>query len=156
MAEMAYQAKIPRDRRRYIGQWSQEATSDVYTREHRQVCTEIWQEVTEKMHELHHVTHPVEKPTDLDDDYYKGNDPNVPPTTTPDATDTTPGKLPHTDTYDKQLGGPLTVALNTRPTGRGSDKVRRIHFFRQNHTALCNSSYTYTASNCAVISNPDN
>ena len=39
MAEMAYRAKIPRDRRRYIGQWAQEATSDVYTREHRHVCT---------------------------------------------------------------------------------------------------------------------
>ncbi len=47
------------------------------------------------------------------------------------------------------------MAINTRPTGRGSDKVRRIHFFRQNHTALCNSSYTYKSSSCDVIANPE-
>ena len=154
MAEMAYRAKIPRDRRRYIGQWAQEATSDVYTREHRQVCTEIWQEVTDKMHELHHVTQPEEKPTDLDCDYYMENAPTSSNTDDSTASAST-SDIPYTDSYAKKLGGPLTVAINTRPTGRGSDRVRRIHFFRQNHTALCNSSYTYKASSCAVISNPD-
>ncbi len=107
------------------------------------------------MHELHHVTQPEEKPTDLEHDYYYMQETQSSPQPAGTQQQASSGELPHTDNYDTKLGGPLTVAINTRPTGRGSDRVRRIHFFRQNHTALCNSSYMYKAESCAVISNPD-
>lgn len=48
MAEQAYQAGIPRDQRRYIGRWASDQTADVYTREHRSVILNIWQQVMKK------------------------------------------------------------------------------------------------------------
>ncbi|CAE8612802.1 unnamed protein product [Polarella glacialis] len=45
-ADWAFQAGITRDRRRYIGRWASEATADEYTREHRSVVCDIWNEVT--------------------------------------------------------------------------------------------------------------
>ena len=36
-AEMAYQADVPRDQRKYIGQCSSENTADIYTRDHRHI-----------------------------------------------------------------------------------------------------------------------
>ena len=44
-AEMAYQAQVPRDLRRYIGHWSQEKTADTYTREHAKIVTQIWRHI---------------------------------------------------------------------------------------------------------------
>ena len=52
MADLAYQANISRDKRRYIGRWASENTADTYTREHRQVICSIWEEVTQKIHNL--------------------------------------------------------------------------------------------------------
>ena len=52
MADLAYQASISRDKRRYIGRWASENTAHTYTREHRQVICSIWQEVTQKIHSL--------------------------------------------------------------------------------------------------------
>ena len=46
-AEMAYQAQVPRDLRRYIGHWSQEKTADTYTREHARIVTQIWGHIFE-------------------------------------------------------------------------------------------------------------
>ncbi|CAE8591772.1 unnamed protein product [Polarella glacialis] len=45
-ADWAFQARITRDRRRCIGRWASEATADEYTREHRSVVCDIWNEVT--------------------------------------------------------------------------------------------------------------
>ncbi|CAE8728539.1 unnamed protein product [Polarella glacialis] len=45
-ADWAFQAGITRDRRRYIGRWASKATADEYTREHRSVVCDIWNEVT--------------------------------------------------------------------------------------------------------------
>ena len=49
MADLAYQSGISRDQRRYIGRWASESTADTYTREHRQVICNIWQEVLAKL-----------------------------------------------------------------------------------------------------------
>jgi len=49
MPDLAYQAGVPRDRRRYLGRWAFDSTADVYIREHRAVVTDIWQEVLKKM-----------------------------------------------------------------------------------------------------------
>ena len=49
MADLAYQANISRDKRRYIGRWASENTADTYTREHRQVICNIWDEVIQKI-----------------------------------------------------------------------------------------------------------
>jgi hypothetical protein len=49
MADLAYQCGISRDKRRYIGRWANEATADIYTRDHRTVICQIWQEVTANM-----------------------------------------------------------------------------------------------------------
>ena len=45
MGDWAYRAGISRDRRRYIGQWAEESTADVYTRNHATVICGIWKEV---------------------------------------------------------------------------------------------------------------
>ena len=42
MPDLAYQAGVARDRRRYLGRWAFDSTADVYTREHRAVVTDIW------------------------------------------------------------------------------------------------------------------
>jgi hypothetical protein len=49
MADLAYQHGISRDKRRYIGRWAAESTADIYTREHRIVICQIWDEVTQGM-----------------------------------------------------------------------------------------------------------
>jgi hypothetical protein len=48
----------------------------------------------------------------------------------------------HTGQYPVELGGPLTVAVNIRPSGQGASRVNRSHFFRTNAQAL-GGSYTY-------------
>ena len=45
MPELAFQAGIPREHRRYLGRWQHEAMADNYTREHRTVVTKIWRDV---------------------------------------------------------------------------------------------------------------
>jgi hypothetical protein len=73
MPELAYQAGISRDRRRYLGRWLNEDMADHYTREHRTVILDIWKEVLNKdsKDEL-----PLPKegdhtvPINLTDDYY--------------------------------------------------------------------------------------
>ncbi len=52
-AEMAYQADVPRDQRKYIGQWSSENTADIYTRDHRTVITNIWSTITDRLDKLY-------------------------------------------------------------------------------------------------------
>ena len=52
IADLAYQANIEREKRRYIGRWAQESTADTYTREHRQVICNIWDEILTNMHNL--------------------------------------------------------------------------------------------------------
>ncbi len=154
MAEMAYRAKIPRDRRKCIGQWAQEATADVYTRDHRSVYTNIWNEVTSKLADLQ--TPLLEtKPSDPLDDYYMANDDTGPPEG--DLRDRTPTKeapeLHCTDEYPESKGGPLTVAINLRMTGRGDDRCHRIHYFRTDGRAICNRNYFYRPENAQLLSN---
>ena len=53
-AEMAYTTQVPRDLRKYIGQWSQELTADTYTREHASVIQQIWDQIWKKYDTHHH------------------------------------------------------------------------------------------------------
>ena len=66
-AEMAWQANIDRDKRKYIGQWAQEATADTYTRDHRSVIVSIWKSITDNITTLHPRHEAPKDP--LDEDY---------------------------------------------------------------------------------------
>ena len=70
MADLAYQANIPRDQRRYIGRWASESTADTYTREHRTVICNIWQQVL-RSPDLALTQGGHEVPEDLEADYYE-------------------------------------------------------------------------------------
>ena len=43
--DRAVQNNIPRDQRRYLGNWNQESTADVYIRSKRQVVCQIWNRI---------------------------------------------------------------------------------------------------------------
>ena len=70
MPEWAFKAEIPRDLRRYIGRWAQEATSDVYTREHRGIVTRIWHKVIPRRELMENL---AEVPLDIRDPHYMDN-----------------------------------------------------------------------------------
>ena len=72
MAEWAYKAGVPRGIRKDIGRWSQEKTSEVYTREHRHNIKKIWDFCVPKRHLMENFE---EVPCNIDDEHYWGNDP---------------------------------------------------------------------------------
>jgi hypothetical protein len=78
MPEWAFKAEIPRDMRRYIGRWAQEATSDVYTREHRGIVTRIWHKVIPRRELMENVG---EVPLDIRDPHYLDKPETVEPHT---------------------------------------------------------------------------
>jgi hypothetical protein len=43
--DRAFQNNIPREQRRYLGNWNQESTADVYIRSKRQVVCQIWNRI---------------------------------------------------------------------------------------------------------------
>ena len=43
--DRAFQSNIPREQRRYLGNWNQESTADVYIRSKRQVVCQIWNRI---------------------------------------------------------------------------------------------------------------
>ena len=45
MPDCAFQSGIPRDQRQYLGNWANESTADVYTRDKRNVVCKLWQDV---------------------------------------------------------------------------------------------------------------
>ena len=138
-AETAYLTNIDRDKRKYIGQWSHEATADIYTRDHRMMITGIWDEMTAKIHSDPTILPSALQlaPKDpLDKDYFvdaDDRDEHIAPAT-PNINDL----LPHTPlaapaalldvtSFPTDMGGPLTIMVNTKTTGK--DRVRRIHFY---------------------------
>ena len=50
--DCAFQLRIPRDQRQYLGNWTTESTADIYTREKRNVVTRVWEEVANKLPSL--------------------------------------------------------------------------------------------------------
>ena len=50
--DCAFQLRIPRDQRQYLGNWTTESTADIYTREKRNVVTRVWEEVALKLPSL--------------------------------------------------------------------------------------------------------
>ena len=48
MPSLAHQLMIAKERRQYLGTWTEKDTADVYTREHGIVVTCVWREVLEK------------------------------------------------------------------------------------------------------------
>ena len=73
-AEMAYRTEVPRDLRRYIGQWSEEKTADTYTREHAIIITKIWNHIWQHQPEIQkdtsNLTADTLLPTDPMDEHY--------------------------------------------------------------------------------------
>ena len=49
MPSLAHQHNVAKERRQYLGRWTEPDTADVYTREHRVVVTGIWKEVLDKL-----------------------------------------------------------------------------------------------------------
>ena len=47
--DCAYQLGLPRDQRRYLGNWSTESTADI-SREKRKVVQRTWKEVADNLH----------------------------------------------------------------------------------------------------------
>ena len=72
MPELAFQAGIPRDQRRYLGRWQHENMADQYTREHRNVILDIWSEVCRRRDhgDLSTVAMGQQVPCNLTDDHY--------------------------------------------------------------------------------------
>jgi len=75
MPEWAFQASITRDRRKYLGRWTQDNTADVYTRDHRSQICAIWDEVTPLSAEI---PRDIWAPRDLDHPHYKEQEPATP------------------------------------------------------------------------------
>ena len=67
MREWAFKAEIPRDMRRYISRWTQEATSDGCTREHSGIVTKIWDKVIPRRELMENL---AEVPLDIKDPHY--------------------------------------------------------------------------------------
>ncbi len=148
MAEMAYRARVPRSDRQHIGQWAQQSTADVYTREHREVYTRIWSEVVNRMPNLHNTTTQEMLPVDpMDDRYLEPAPSNAEEHSPTEVTE----HLYTADKYPKNLGGPLTIAINNKATGKGQDRACKIHYFKKNGSALCNNSYMFRGNNCTII-----
>ncbi|CAE8639227.1 unnamed protein product [Polarella glacialis] len=144
-ADWAFQAGITRDRRRYIGRWASEATADEYTREHRSVVCDIWNEVTPQTDKIQAG---YAAPEDLNHkDYMLRPDAvavGVPdPDTATNSAVTVPclqlrpanptvgcGTILAANDVPEHAGGPLTVICATKKTG--SPASYKIHLLRVN------------------------
>ena len=149
MAEMAHLAKIPRDLRRHIGQWAQESTADVYTRDHARIITDIWQTVLNEPPPSHH----EDRPADPADAYYAQDETDKKDT---DSAECTPPPSKHnatTEDYPKNLGGPLTVAVNNK--GTGGDNHRKVHFYRMDNRAVGHGNMTFNPAMSSIVTGPD-
>ena len=161
-AETAFLARIDRDKRRYIGQWSQESTADVYTRDHRAMITSIWAEMTAKLD-----TDPTLLPAPRtmapkdprDPQYYEEPtaasetpipetvnlvEEDVQPETAVTSLPQTPLKAeaerPTVHDYPSNKGGPLTIMINNSTTGL--DRKHRIHFYTLGGRSIgCSTKY---------------
>ena len=124
MADWAYQCGISRDRRRYIGRWANEGMADTYTREHRAVICDIWEEVLIKKDLLRPS---AEVPENLEDNYYYPEEEQE-----PDALQAIV-KMP-ADKVPPEKGGPLTpMSIILDPKSKRSCKA---HLFRQDGRAV--------------------
>jgi hypothetical protein len=150
MAEMAYLAQVPRDLRQHIGQWAQEATADVYTRNHSQIIMDIWERVLAKPPESHTELRPADP---ADKRYTQTEAPGPADEEEEEHAPTTPADVVHTNEYPENLGGPLTVALNHKPSG--ADRFKKAHFFRPNGRAVAHGNMEYNPKTADVITGPD-
>jgi hypothetical protein len=109
-AEMAFATNVPRDLRKYIGQWSQETTADTYTREHGLIITQIWDHIWAGYDQAQDKTRetPQVEPTHQD---YIGESPHPPTFKRIRCLTTTQGT-------EEQLPCPPT---KTPPTETGND-----------------------------------
>ena len=85
---MAYQAKVPRDLRKYIEHWAKEKEADTYTRQHSTIVKRIWDEVWKNYEEAsqtargdlpHELEHPEFMGEDNADTAQKGPELNERP-----------------------------------------------------------------------------
>ena len=127
MPDLAYQAGVARDRRRYLGRWAFDTTADVYTREHRAVVHDIWEEVLQKMPQLKDNTTAFPE-SDLEEDietfqanqgenHAKGKD--SPPTKSTGSQIRT-----HCDEIPRKEGGPGQLILTRK---RAPGKPPKLH-----------------------------
>ena len=127
MAEMAYQAKLPKDLRQHIGQWAVIQTADTYTRDHREMITHIWQTV-QASGLLDSEPPRSEAPRDLP----LIDDAPPPDTVDSDSDDKEAPVPPALWQYPKELGGPLTACINKKKT-----TGRKIHFYTLAGSSAC-------------------
>jgi hypothetical protein len=141
MPDLAYQANISADRRRYLGRWADENMADTYTREHRGVISGIWSDVISWLGE--NTPSCSEVPENITSNHYHLRPP-IPAATSgadnsvgqvgqviflPDEVHTVGGETPFTDAAADQ-GGPLWLIVNTRKTGAGSERKFKIHLLK--------------------------
>ena len=135
MPDLAYQANISADRRRYLGRWADENKADTYTREHRGVISGIWSDVISWLGE--NTPSGSEVPENITANHYHLHPP-IPAATSgadnsagaiqdvialPNVIHTMGGDIPFTEATADQ-GGPLWLIVNTRKTGAGSERVQ--------------------------------
>ena len=102
--DCAFQLRIPRDQRQYLGNWTTESTADIYTREKRNVVTRVWEEVALKLPSLNlggarlvreDLDHPDwEDPMVVTIDDAGAGQPSTPPGNAPQAGAGEPGNSP--------------------------------------------------------------
>ena len=137
MAEMAYQAGLPRELRAHIGQWATEATADTYTRDHRSTTLQIWTAV-QTYGVIRKPLTRAEAPIDIDlidpVEDIPGAQPKASPTKRhkKDRENTTI-TVPDLAKFPRAQGGPLTAALNKK-THNGK---RKIHLYTTGGNSLC-------------------
>ena len=139
MPNLAQKFLVDKERRQYLGRWSEADTADVYTREHRCVVSGIWREVAAKLAAEGDPdkgsTAPEELPVELAHPHYGLDEvvPEVPlpvfPLVTgkhsrvPKVPSFTPLKKPPS----KEGRADYHLVVNSRKTG--NPRVYRIHWF---------------------------
>ena len=165
LADLAYQAGVSRENRRYIGRWASESTADTYTREHRTVIKSIWATVTEVPIppsrsvpvDLQHqdwglsAPAPQQQPevVDADADFIIVKPIEI------DAFDEPAEPIPvriMADLVQPALGGPLTVGMNMKRTGKNHKFM--VHLFKTSSEAI-GCSWRPRPDQWTVLSNLD-
>jgi hypothetical protein len=150
MPDLAYQANISADRRRYLGRWADEKMADTYTREHRVVVSQIWSDVItwlgdntpviklvpENITSSHYDLHPpIPAATDgADNGLWEEEEPLI----DVDKGFTLGGTRPFTEATADE-GGPLELIMNNKKSGNRNLRKFKVHLLKGDGDCLgCN------------------
>ncbi len=144
MPDLAYQANISADRRRYLGRWADENMANTYTREHRVVVSQIWPDVVswlgenqpdnkmvpENITASHYNLHPpIPAATNGAENGEEGSEAVVELVEAVDETFTMGGKTPFTEATADE-GGPLELVMNNKKSGVGTLRKYKVHLLK--------------------------